>query len=59
MNLVDVILGLLGIVMVVRFGQLFANANRRKSTLRLGKEIFVVIITLILIVIYFYSRFIG
>lgn len=59
MNLVDVVLGSLGLVMVIRLGQIIANASQRKSILRLGKQILVVIITLILVSIYFYSRIIG
>lgn len=59
MNLFDVVFGLLGIVMVIRLGQLITNASQRKSVLRLGKQSLVVIITLILVVIYFYSRIIG
>ena len=59
MNLFEVVFGLLGIVMVIRLGQLIANANQRKSVLRLGKQVLVVIIALILVAIYFYSRIIG
>lgn len=59
MNLFDVVFGLLGIVMVIRLGQLIASASQRKSVLRLGKQVLVVIITLILVAIYFYSRIIG
>ncbi len=59
MNLFDVVFGLLGIVMVIRLGQLITSASQRKSMLRLGKAVLVVIITLILIAIYFYSRIFG
>ncbi len=59
MNLFDVVFGLLGIVMVIRLGQLITSASQRKSMLRLGKEVLVVIIALILIAFYFYSRIFG
>jgi hypothetical protein len=59
MNLFDVVFGLLGIVMVIRLGQLIANASQRKSLLKLGKQVLIVVVTLILITIYFYSRIFG
>jgi len=59
MNLVDIVFGLLGIVMSIRLGQLITNARQRKSVLQLGKQILVVIITLILVAIYFFSKIFG
>lgn len=59
MNLVDVVLGLLGIVMFIRLGQLITNASQRKSVLQLGKQVLIVIIALILVAIYFCSRIFG
>lgn len=59
MNLFDVVFGLLGIVMVIRLGQLLPVPVKRKSMLRLEKEVLVVIIALILIAFYFYSRIFG
>lgn len=59
MNLVDVVFGLLGIVMFIRLGQLITNASQRKSVLQLGKQVLVVIIALILVAIYFFSRIFG
>ncbi len=59
MNLVDLVLGVLGIVMIVRLVQLLTNASRRRSMLRLGQEVLVVPIALILVTAYFFSRIIG